>query len=147
MARRDPACIRRRLGWALRGLLFCLLPTVIGCIPGYVRVSVSAAQDINGKQPVYMLVRTLERKVYLAETYGEVASKLVESDASVLRKELLFPGQSRSLYIKKPKGPLALYFLFTAPGGTWRLFVEPALPLQVKAELKGSRLVQDSTLF
>jgi hypothetical protein len=143
--RQKPRTAGRKL--ALRGLCLVFLTTVLGCIPGYVRVSVSAAQDINGKQPVYMLVRTLERKVYLAESYGEVASKLVEGDATVLRKELLFPGQSRSIYIKKPKGPLALYFLFTAPGGTWRLFVEPALPLQVKAELKGNRLVQDSTLF
>lgn len=139
--------LRTRWQRALAGLCLLLLPTVVACIPGYVRISVSAAQDINGKQPVYMLVRSLDRKVYLAETYGEVAGKLVEGDPTVLRKELLFPGQSRSIYIKKPKGPLALYFLFTAPGGTWRLFVEPSLPLQVKAELKGSRLVQDSTLF
>ncbi len=124
-----------------------LLPLLVGCIPTYVRIAVEAAPDVNGKQPVYMLVRTLDRKVYLGESYGDVASKLIESDPSVLRKELLFPGTSRSLYVKKPKGALALYFLFTAPGGTWRLFVDAPLPLQVKAELKGSRLVQDSTLF
>ncbi|MBL9005195.1 MAG: hypothetical protein JNJ46_13160 [Myxococcales bacterium] len=135
-----------RSSWSLR-LCSLLGLTLVGCIPGYVRVSVDASADLNQKQPVYMLVRTLDRKAYLAESYGEVAGKLVESDPSVLRKELLFPGKSASLYIKKPKGPLALYFLFTAPGGTWRLFVDAPLPLQVKAELKGSRLVQDSTLF
>jgi len=130
-------------------LCWCVLLSALlaGCFPGYVRVSVETAADLNQKQPVYMLVRTLDRKAYLAESYGEVASKLVESDPSVLRKELLFPGTNRSLYVKKPKGALALYFLFTAPGGTWRLFLDAPLPLQVKAELKGSRLVQDSTLF
>lgn len=135
-----------RASWLL-SLWVLLSPLLVGCIPGYVRVSVQANADLNQKQPVYMLVRTVDRKAYLAESYGDVASKLVESDPSVLRKELLFPGKSRSLYIKKPKGTLALYFLFTAPGGTWRLFVDKPLPLQVKAELKGSRLVQDSTLF
>ena len=76
-----------------------------------------------------------------------VAGKLVDNDPSVLRKELLFPGASRSVYIKKPKGALGIFFLFTAPGGTWRLFVDAPLPLAVKAQLKGNRLVEDSTQF
>ena len=133
-------------GGGLRAALLLFLATAMGCIPGYVRVSVSAAPDINGKQPVYMLVRTLERKVYLAESYGEVAGKLVESDARCCAKSCCSRAESQPVH-QEAKGPLALYFPVYCPGGTWRLFVEPALPLQVKAELKGNRLVQDSTLF
>lgn len=110
------------------------------CIPGYVRLSVTTAEDVNQRQPLYMLVRTLERKVYLGEAYADVAAKLVDQDASVLRKELLLPGRARTLYIKQPKGPLAIYFLFTEPGGNWRTIIDPPLPWQVKTELRGNLL-------
>jgi hypothetical protein len=120
---------------------------VLGCIPGYTRISVSPAADANRRQPLYMLVRTLDRKVYQAEAYADVAAKLTEQDASVLRKELLVPGKSKTVYIKQPKGPLAVYFLFTEPGGTWRLILDPPLPWQLKSELRGNSLLQKSTAF
>jgi hypothetical protein len=118
-----------------------------GCVPGYVRLSVRAAEDTNRRQPLYMLVRTLPNKAYLGETYADVAAKLTEPDASVLRRELIIPGQARTMYIKQPKGPLAVYFLFTEPGGSWRMLVEPPLPWQVKTALRGNLLLEKSTAF
>lgn len=120
---------------------------LVGCIPGYTRLSVNPAPDANRRQPLYMLVRTLDPKVYHGETYADVAAKLTEQDASVLRKELLVPGKSKTLYIKHPKGSLAVYFMFTEPGGTWRLILDPPLPWQLNSELRGNSLLQKSTAF
>lgn len=119
----------------------------VGCIPGYTRISVTPAADANRRQPLYMLVRTLDRKVYAGEAYADVAAKLTELDASVLRKELLVPGKSKTIYVKHPKGPLAVYFLFTEPGGTWRLILDAPLPWQLKSELRGNSVQQKSTAF
>jgi hypothetical protein len=118
-----------------------------GCIPGYVRLSVTTSDDTNKRQPLYMLVRALPRKAYLTETYADVAAKLSEQDATVLRKELIVPGKKRTLYIKQPKEALCVYFMFTEPGGSWRTIVDPPLPWQVKTELRGNILVQQSTAF
>jgi hypothetical protein len=135
----------RQAGVVALALLLCL--GLSGCIPGYVRLSLSTTADTNSRQPVYMLIRTLEHKAYLGEAYADVAAKLSEPDASVLLKELIIPGRSRTLYIKQPKGAVAIYFMFTAPGGSWRMIIDPPLPWQVKAELRGSSLIQQSTAF
>lgn len=131
-----------------RALLLCaFFLGLSACFPGYVRLSVEASADVNKRQPLYMLVRTLDPKAYLAEPYADVAAKLAEPDPTVLRKELLFPGKSATYYIKQPKGALALYFLFTEPGGSWRMIVNPPLPLQVKTELRGNNLLTKGTAF
>ena len=118
-----------------------------GCIPGYTRISVTPAADTNQRQPLYMLVRTLDSKVYAGESYADVAEKLTVPDATVLRKELIVPGSGKTLYVKQPKTPLAIYFLFTEPGGTWRLILDPPLPWQLKTDLRNNTIQQKSTAF
>jgi hypothetical protein len=129
------------------GLLAALSAGVSGCVPGYTRLTVAPASDANHRQPLYMLVRTLDRKLYAGESYADVAAQLTVPDATVLRKELLVPGKSKTLYVKQPKSPLAVYFLFTEPGGTWRIILDPPLPWQLKTELRGSSVLQKSTAF
>jgi hypothetical protein len=131
-----------RATWLFAGAL-----SLLGCIPGYTRISVKPAPDCNRRQPLYMLVRTLDPKVYHGETYADVAAKLTEQDATVLRKELLVPGKPKTIYVKHPKTPLAVYFMFTEPGGTWRLLLAPPLPWQLDSELRGSSVLQKSTTF
>jgi len=131
-----------RVAWLPAGALL-----LVGCLPGYTRISVNPAPDCNRRQPLYMLVRTLDPKVYHQETYADVAAKLTEQDATVLRKELIVPGKSKTLYVKHPKTPLAVYFMFTEPGGTWRLLLAPPLPWQLKSELHGNSVLQKSTTF
>lgn len=131
----------------MRRFALATLLALCGCLPGYVRLSVNAAADVNNRQPLYMLVRTLPHKTYLAESYSEVAAKLLEMDASVLRKELLLPGHAYTLYVKQPKTPLAVYFLFTEPGGSWRLIVDPPFPWQLKTDLRGNILLQTAPAF
>lgn len=112
-----------------------------GCFPGYLRIAVDAAPDMNRSTPLYMLVRGVERKAFLGESYSDVAAKLSEPDPSVLRTQLVYPGRTYSLSVKHPKkGGVALYFLFTDPGGGWRLFVDEPLPLQVKTLLRGNQV-------
>ena len=136
----------RGRSWAWAGLFGALVGSS-GCIPGYTRLSVTPSLDANRRQPLYMLVRTLERKAYAAESYADVAAKLTEQDASVLRKELLVPGKAKTVYIKHPKTPLAVYFMFTEPGGTWRLILDPPLPWQLQTELRGNSVLEKSTTF
>lgn len=132
------------LSW-LPCLCVLLSPLRVGCVADDVRASITANAALIQKQPVYMRVRTIDRKAYLADSYGEVAAKRLESDPSVLRNQPLFPRKSRSVYVRQPKGAPVLHFLSTAPGDPWRLFLDAPLPRQEKAELKVRRLSQNST--
>ncbi len=130
---------RRGAGWVL------LLPLCTGCVPGYVRITVDAPAQTNGAVPLRMLVRAVDPKDFASESYSEVASKITAPDASVLRAEVVYPGTLRTFYLKKPqKGGLGLYFLFTAPGGTWRTLLDSPLPAAVRAQLDGNQIHEES---
>lgn len=110
-----------------------------GCVPGYVRVVLQTTPDTNAKAPLYLLARKVEPKDYAAQPYSEIAKLLDLADATVVRRQLLYPGRKYSFYLKKPeKEALGLYFLFTDPGGAWRLLLERPLPWQVRASLRGN---------
>lgn len=133
-------------GWA-RSLILLVAGAAsgTGCVPGYVRVSLNARKDTNGGKPVYFLVRAAERKVFMAESYADVASRLDAPDATVLSTQMLTPGTKQSLYIKKPdKVSLGVFVLFTAPGGSWSTILDPPLPYRVSLELSGNQIRKES---
>jgi hypothetical protein len=127
-------------GSLLLALAPCLLLTT-GCVPGYVRVVLRTAPGANGNTPFYLLARKIEPKQYLAQSYSEVAALLDLADASVLRRQLVYPGRTYRFYLKNPqKESLGLYFMLTDPGGTWSLLLAQPVPRQLKASLQGSRV-------
>lgn len=142
--------VRTPLSVAVRGARALLAALLIlaalgGCRPGYVRLSIEAAHDMNRGTPLYMLVRSVDRKVYLGESYSEVAARLSEPDPSVLRTQIVYPGRRYSVYVKHPKkGGVALYFLFSDPGGSWRLYLDEPLPYEVRAALRVNHVQEDS---
>lgn len=126
-------------------VLLGALGVLAGCIPGYVRVSVSARKDANGGKPVYFLVRAAERKVFVAESYADVSARLENPDATVLYSQMLSPGTKQTLWLKKPdKATLGVFVLFTAPGGPWSTLVDPPLPYRLSLELSGSQIQKET---
>ena len=124
----------------LRGVALCL-PLLCGCGTTYHLLQVRPAVGTNHGRPLYLLVRAMERKAYLSESYQDVTTKVLNRDKSVLRLEVVHPGHARRFIVGVPRpAGLGLYFLFTKPSPGWRMYVEPPVPLVVTVELEGNHI-------
>ncbi|WP_438011799.1 hypothetical protein WME89_26055 [Sorangium sp. So ce321] len=120
----------------LREALLAGALLVTGCSSSQLTVSVRSTKDTNQRRPLYMLVRSVDAKTYLAEAYASAADKVITPDASVLDAQVVFPGVQRDVEVKKPgKTPVAVYFFFTNPTGRWKMLIEQPLPGRVDIQL------------
>ncbi|WP_052420317.1 hypothetical protein [Hyalangium minutum] len=123
------------LGWLFVALL------ASGCASNHITVHVKPSAGTNQGRPMYMVVRTVDSKKYLSETYTDVVAKVVTPDDSVLETSVVYPGAEKSLKIKVPEeSAVAVSFLFTAPDGAWQALVDAPLPGSVNFELLESRI-------
>lgn len=111
-----------------------------------IRIHVTSTSTTNASLPFYMLVRAVDAKTYLSESYADIAPKVVAPDASVIKSVQIYPGMPMTLWVSPPdaKKAVAAYFLFTEPVEPWRMIFEPPAPLLVDIELEGSRIRPDS---
>ncbi len=129
--------------WVLSGMGAVALAA--GCAPRTVLIELSGPADLNRKLPFHLLVRNADTRRFRSDSYAEAARLVAQADATVLQTEVLYTtgGQSlqRKLMILPPKeGGIGLYFLFTAPSGSWRLLFERPLPAKIKVQLGGSSI-------
>jgi hypothetical protein len=126
--------------WRVLGWLFAAL-LASGCASNHITVHVKPTAGTNQGRPLYMVVRTVDSKKYLSETYTDVVAKVVAPDDSVLETSVIYPGAERSMKIKVPEeSAVAVSFLFTAPDGAWQALVDAPLPGSVDFELLESRI-------
>jgi hypothetical protein len=130
-------CSPGRLG---SGRLFVLLlPLVIvlsGCSTWRLLVTLRSTEDTNQGRPLQVLVRSVQAQSYRSETYGDLAQLITKPDQSVLRIVMLEPSEKRRLWIAAPSDkPVALYFLFSATTGSWKMLLPPPLPWSVSVPL------------
>jgi hypothetical protein len=124
---------------ALLGPVALLL--LAACQPTTLNLRVKAPPGTNQGRPLYMLVRKVDPKQYAVESYAEVASRVVQPDASIILSELIYPGTLQRLKVKIPQdSPLAVSFLFTAPDGTWQTFVNSPVPASLDIDLFEGRI-------
>ena len=74
------------LGWLFAALL------ASGCGPSHLTLNVRSPAGINQGRPLYMVVRAVDSKKYLSETYSDVAAKVVAPDDSVIETAVVYPG-------------------------------------------------------
>lgn len=126
-----------------RQFLFCsLLPLLLAaCHPASLQLRINAPPGTNQGRPLYMLVRKVDPKQYAAESYGEVSTRVVQADPSIVHSEIIYPGTLRRLEVKVPQdSSLAVSFLFTAPDGKWQEFLGTPLPPSLDVDLSEGRI-------
>jgi hypothetical protein len=112
-----------------------------GCVPGQLTINVKAAPNTNQSRPVYMVVRAVDPKAYLSQSYDEVVAKVVSPDDAVLHSAVVYPGKTRQVNVQVPQAlPVAVSFLFTSPDGAWQTLLDAMVPGTVDIELEGSRI-------
>ncbi len=125
----------RRLGWLI------LAVVAGGCAPTHFTVNVKSSEAANQGRPLYMVIRAVDSKQYLSETYSDVAAKVVTPDESVLEATVIYPGEDKQVRLKIPKElPVAISFLFTNPDGAWQALLDVPIPAKVDMELQENRL-------
>ncbi len=95
---------------------------------------VRASADSNGGRPVYVIVRAVDEKGFVEDGYREIMALVVEPDATVLAKFLVFPGMVALDDIELAELPevVGVYCLFTEPkDGAWKVMFEGAEVIDV----------------
>jgi len=135
VARKDRA--RAELGQVWLGVLLCLIVlTESGCTTWRLLITLRSTEDTNQGRPLQVLVRSVQAESYRSETYGDLAQLIIRPDKTVLRVVTLEPNHKRRLWITAPSDkPVALYFLFSATTGSWKMLLPPPLPWSVSVPL------------
>ena len=111
-----------------------------GCGAAQVVFDVRPDDALNGQRPCYLVVRNVDSKTYLEETYQTAAAQVTSPDDSVLESAVLFPGTRKELKVAPPsKGMVAVYAFFYRPAGDWKAIL-PSSEASYEVVLQGSRL-------
>lgn len=122
------------IGWAL-----LLGASATGCAP-QMHLAVDPDDKLNEQRPAYLLVRNVDAKTYLEETYQTAAAKVMAPDDSVLESVVVFPGTRQEIKLSPPaKGQVAVYVFFYRPAGEWKAIL-PAVAESYDVKINGSRL-------
>ncbi|HEY2028830.1 MAG TPA: hypothetical protein VGH20_06445 [Myxococcales bacterium] len=111
--------------------------------PQEVTLGVSCPPAVNEGRPFYFVVRTVDTKSYLTETYDDVAAKVMTPDATVLASVVLIPGgQNTQVHVEVPqKTSIAAAFLFTTPSGSWQTRFDAPLPGKIDIALQNGSIL------
>jgi predicted component of type VI protein secretion system len=110
--------------------------------PKYVKkvdFTLIADEKANGERSVYIVIRKMNQKVFLSESYDDVANTVFAEprDQSLLAWRILMPGQEEKIkleIIKPDEVNIGVYGLFANPGKNWKLLLET--PLESKYSIK-----------
>lgn len=131
MRLRSEAC-----SFAFAPALFAL---AMGC-SSQMRLEVRPDDALNEHRPTYLLVRNVDSKTYLEETYQTAATKVMAPDDSVLKSAVVFPGTAQDIEVSPPsKGQVAVYVFFYRPKGDWKAIL-PSSAKRYELKLEGDRL-------
>lgn len=159
MMRATSGCGTDKLGlsqWPVRYAVGLMLASVILCACGCagqksasearITLNVHSVPKANDGQLFYMVVRDVNQKQFLTDTYQSVAGMVFADpkDPSILSAQAIFPGQDQTLKVAQPaKNLLAVYFLFTDPGDHWKKMVSQPLDTNYEINIDTDRVKID----
>lgn len=131
----------------LKALL--LLGALSGCSntpepPPPITFYVNPGLEANDGHLVYMVVRSVNEKQFIDETYAQVAAKVfpLTDDSTLLGVHPINPGEKKEIEMTGPaKGPVAIYFMFTNPGPYWKTLLNTPLDKTYGIELPNNNQV------
>lgn len=137
--------------------LMVLLSTV-GCgsrrppPPPQMKLFLHSDPAINNGQLFYMVVRAINDKQFLTESYQTVAGMVFSdpADKTVLGVHVILPGNKQEFSVEQPEqNSVAFYFLFTDPGDQWKKLVSQPLAssYDVKIEKTGVTVAPKKSLW
>jgi len=140
-------------GYGVPGLtvVMVLLITsfVCGCAGNRMTLKVKSDSDMNGRQPVAFVVRTVNYNTFLTESYQDIVQKVYANppDPALLDSRILLPGQKEEISFQKPEKDLVgIYCLFSRPH-TWKEILRRPFDKKYRIILKENDIVMDKRGF
>lgn len=118
----------------------------MGCATS-MRVQVQSSRDTNDGKPLYMLVRAVDSRALVSESYQDASSFVftTKKDPSVKHVQAIMPGTEVNVTIPTPESSdVALYFFYTHPGDQWRIPLTQPLPSDIVVELGSNQIKRAS---
>lgn len=100
-------------------------------------------KSANNAQPLYIVIRDVDKKSFLIEDYDEIADLVYTDspDESLLTWHVVLPGKKEEITVKVPgKSDVGIYGMFTQPEENWKIMFER--PLEAEYEI----IIQDNSL-
>lgn len=104
-----------------------------------------AGEKANEERSVYIVVRKINKKVFLDESYEDITGTIYADprDQNLLASRVLIPGQEEKItleIINPDEASIAIYGLFTNPGKNWKLLFESPLETKYLINIKENNL-------
>jgi len=87
---------------------------------------ITSEADINNAQPVYIVIRKVNKKKFLVENYDEIAELVYADppDDSVLAWKAILPEKKEKVKVAIPsKSDIGIYGMFTQPDENWKTII------------------------
>jgi hypothetical protein len=136
----SPGWVKRLAGCML---LLGVLAVASGC--AHMTLTVKANYDTNRGNPVYVLVRSVNEKAFLTESYQDVIGIVFKDppDPSILAYQVIVPGQKQKLRVEKPADtPIGVYCLYTEPDEQWKMMLPQPLHSRYLILLEKNRITE-----
>ncbi len=131
-------------------VVFLIMASICGCAGNKflhqkkkVTFCIKADKSANNAQPLYIVIRDVDKKSFLIEDYDEIAD-LVYTDSleeSLLTWHVVLPGGKEDIAVEVPgKADVGIYAMFTKPEENWKIMFERPLESEYKI------IIQDNSL-
>ena len=130
-------------------VLLLIAGSLCGCggkkplLQKHVTFRITPDADINNAQPVYLVIRKVNKTSFLVEDYDEVA-KLVYADPpddSLLAWKALLPGKKEEIKVAIPsESDVGIYGMFTQPDENWKIMIKSPLGSEYDIMIQDNRL-------
>lgn len=103
-----------------------------------VTLAIATDRSTNGGRPFRVVVRAIDYKTYLEDTYAGIAAMVMTPDDSVQAMEVIHPGHDTRVEVAKPEqDSLAIYFLFTNPSASWKTYLDKPVSTKLALDTDG----------
>lgn len=111
-----------------------------------IKFKVKSNDSVNGGQPVYLLIRTINGPEFVTDDYQTIVDFFNESpmNNTVISTEFIIPGGTKKFTVKKPDDSnIAVYCMFTNPENQWKILIQKPLEKKYVIRLDNNALQLD----
>ena len=109
-----------------------------------IEIAVQSTRKTNDGRPLHVVVRAVDRETWAADSYASIADLVSRKDESVLTTFVVFPGHEAEATLQvSARKPVAVYFLFTKPGKTWRRLIDAPLAKRIELRLASASIQEE----
>lgn len=133
-------------GWRTQCLIAVMISAFLaglcGCASNRMSIKIQSEFNVNDKQPVAILIRSVNYNNFLTESYQDIA-EMVYADPpnpSVIASRIILPGTKEKIEIEiPPKELVGVYCLFKEPD-IWRIILRRPFDSKYSIVLEHNRI-------